>query len=107
MTTREKLVELILSAHERISAVALEDDEKTYENAVEMEADHLIANGVTVQERNEGGCPYCDIAKANEDVVDTKFGVKEAETSKWTMMGKRLIFCPMCGRRLSKPPKGE
>ena len=69
--------------------------------------DYLIANGVTVQERNEDGCPYCDIAKANEGVVNTKLLVKEAETSKWTMMGKRLIFCPMCGRALPTPPKGE
>ena len=73
----------------------------------ELAIDHLIANGVTVQERNEEGCPYCDIAKANEGVVNTKLWVKEAETSKWTMMGKRLIFCPMCGRALPQPQKGE
>ena len=50
MDTREKLVDLILSAHERIRGVALECEGKTYEGCVEIEADYLIANGVKVQE---------------------------------------------------------
>lgn len=47
-------------------------------------------------------CPYCDVAKANEGVRNTALWVKEAQTNKWTMMGKKLLFCPMCGRRLEE-----
>lgn len=54
------------------------------------------------QEERSKGCDYCDIAKANEGVVCTKLWVKETETNKWTMMGKKLIYCPMCGRKLDK-----
>ena len=48
--TREKLIELLHLAHTKVADLVLEDDEKTYSDAIEMEADHLIANGVTVQE---------------------------------------------------------
>jgi hypothetical protein len=47
---KEKLVELLHIAHKKVADVALEDDEKTYSDAVGMEADELIAHGVTVQE---------------------------------------------------------
>ena len=50
MDVREKLVELLHTAHNKVADVALEDDEKTYSDAVGMEADELIAHGVTVQE---------------------------------------------------------
>ena len=50
MDVREKLVELLHIAHKKVADVALEGDEKTYSDAVGMEADELIANGVTVQE---------------------------------------------------------
>ena len=50
MDVREKLVELLHVAHKKVADVALEDDEKTYSDAIGMEVDHLIANGVTVQE---------------------------------------------------------
>lgn len=54
------------------------------------------------QEERSKACPYCDIAKANEGVRNTVLWVKEPETKKWTMMGKKLLFCPMCGRRLEE-----
>lgn len=50
MDVREKLVELLHTAHNKVAGVALEDDEKTYSDAVGMEVDELIAHGVTVQE---------------------------------------------------------
>ena len=85
---------------------------------VENAADILIANGVTVQELD--GCKYC---KEYEDlpehfidgepvgrVFDTC--IQPNENGLWHLevpcgadIGIR--FCPMCGRELLQPPKGE
>ena len=51
-------------------------------------------------ERMFPGCPYCDIAKANDNIYNKALWVKEAETSKWTLAGKSLQYCPICGRPL-------
>ena len=66
-----------------------------------------ISMFIELEENEEDGCPYCDAAKANEFVTDRNLWVKEPETRKWTMFGKRLRFCPMCGRKLSESPKEE
>lgn len=50
MDVRKNLVELLHIAHKKVADLALEHDEKTYSDAVGMEAAELIANGVTVQE---------------------------------------------------------
>ncbi len=50
MDVREKLVDLLHLVHVKVADLVLEDNEKTYSDAIGMEADHLIANGVTVQE---------------------------------------------------------
>ena len=47
------------------------------------------------------GCPYCDIAKANSNIYNKALWVKEAETRKWTLAGKSLQYCPICGRPLT------
>ena len=47
------------------------------------------------------GCPYCDMAKANDNIYNKALWVKEAETSKWTLAGKSLQYCPICGRPLT------
>ena len=47
------------------------------------------------------GCPYCDMAKANSNIYNKALWVKEAETSKWTLAGKSLQYCPICGRPLT------
>lgn len=52
-------------------------------------------------ERMFSGCPYCDIAKANDNIYNKALWVKEAETSKWTLAGKSLQYCPICGRPLT------
>ncbi len=62
----------------------------------------LAISALREQEERSKACPYCDIAKANEGVKNTVLWVKEPETQKWTMMGKKLLFCPMCGRRLEE-----
>ena len=47
------------------------------------------------------GCPYCDIAKANSNIYNKALWIKEAETRKWTLAGKSLQYCPICGRPLT------
>ena len=110
MDVREKLVELLYTPFLQYKIKELSDTGDI--------ADHLIANGVTVQELD--GCKYC---KEYEDlpehfidgepigrVFDTC--IQPNENGLWHLevpcgadIGIR--FCPMCGRRLSQPPKGE
>ena len=81
-------------------------------------ADYLISNGVTVKELD--GCKYC---KEYEDlpehfidgnpvgrVFDTC--IQRNENGLWHLEAPcgadiGIRFCPMCGRRLPQPPKGE
>lgn len=74
-------------------------------------ADHLIANGVTVQELD--GCEYC---KEDSEGFRRMFGafslVNPFHGKTWQIhAGKckpmEINFCPMCGRRLPQPPKGD
>lgn len=92
MDVREKLVELIFKSLCR----HIHKSCKLAENI----ADDLIADGVTVQELD--GCEYCN-------------GLPFSQTEDFTMPNASkkdydivtIRFCPMCGRRLPKPPKGE
>ena len=108
MDVREKLVELVKRAI----------TDWKHGDVSEMIADHLIANGVTVQESN--GCEYC---KEYEDLPEYFISGKPVgrvfdtciqpnENGLWHLeipcgadIGIR--FCPMCGRELPQPPKGE
>jgi hypothetical protein len=71
-----------------------------------------IANGVTVQESD--GCEYCNDPHPARDCV-LPDGTERflAVFDDGTFFGKPLIyerqinFCPMCGRRVAEPPKGE
>ena len=110
MDVREKLVELIFDSLCR----HIDKSCKLAENI----ADDLISSGVTVQELD--GCKYC---KEYEDlpehfvsgkpvgrVFDTC--IQPNENGLWHLeipcgadIGIR--FCPMCGRELPQPPKGE
>lgn len=106
MDVRRKLAELIESARYCGS------------NTSEEIAYNLLDSGVTVQELD--GCKYC---KEYEDLpehfidgehVGRVFGtcIQPNENGLWHIevpcgadIGIR--FCPMCGRRLPQPPKGE
>lgn len=106
MDVKEKLVELL--------DIIIQPGQKTLGDI----ADYLIANGVRAQELD--GCKYC---KEYEDlpehfingkpigrVFDTciwrnKNGLWHIEVPCGADIGIR--FCPMCGRELPKPPKGE
>ena len=110
MDVREKLVELLTEfygcdpMYYGVDALAI--------------AQHLITNGVTVQELD--GCKYCkECEDLPEHFIDGKpvgrvfdTCVQPNENGLWHIevpcgadIGIR--FCPMCGRRLSQPPKGE
>ena len=62
--------------------------------------DYLIAHGVTVQELD--GCEYCNGLPFSQ-MED--FTMPNASKKDYDIVTIR--FCPMCGRRLPQPPKGE
>lgn len=75
------------------------------------EADYLVAHGVTVQELD--GCEYC---KEDNEGFRKMFGTFSLENpfhgKTWKICAGKckpmeIYFCPMCGRRLPQPPKGE
>ena len=123
MDVREKLVELIAQKvcdtwSESCDEWLPHDCGKCYANdcLISEIADHLISNGVTVQEQD--GCDYCQL-------FDDPCGVpmiaqEESESDRGIYLYNgflcanggefceaRVNFCPMCGRKLLQQPKGE
>ena len=113
MDVREKLVEILKKAPFEGKVL----DEWWWEEKIKRIADHLIRNGVTVQELD--GCKYCkEYEDLPEHFIDGKpIGrvfdtcIQPNENGLWHIevpcgadIGIR--FCPMCGRRLPKTPKG-
>lgn len=114
MSDKEKLVELLDDIQAR------GEDFTDYEiygmrvpDTVSNEdvASYLIANGVTVQELD--GCEYC---KEDSEGFRRMFGafslVNPFHGKTWQIHAgkckpREIYFCPMCGRRLLQPPKGE
>ena len=94
MDVREKLVELLRNSPHLDVVKGYKGNDCTFEQG----ADWLITNGVTVQEQND--CEHCRTASYTENpfTVITQMG-REVKT--------QFNFCPNCGRRLPKPPKGE
>ena len=108
MDVREKLIEILrkpIFPHELV-------------DPIEAVADYLLDSGVTVQELD--GCKYCkEYEDLPEHFIDGKsIGrvfdtcIQPNENGLWHIevpcgadIGIR--FCPMCGRRLPQPPKGE
>jgi hypothetical protein len=86
----------------------------------EVVADYLLDNGVTfATDNNVGGkltptgCEYC---LEDSDGYRRGFGAfslhnpfhaNEWEISTGHCKPRKIYFCPMCGRKLSEPPKGE
>jgi hypothetical protein len=100
MDVREKLVELLF----KCGIVGSYSD-------IERIAKWLIKDGVTVQEF--GGCEYC---KEDSEGCRKMFGAfsitnpfhgKEWFINTGHCKPRQICFCPMCGRRLPQPPKGE
>ena len=100
MDVREKLVELLFKCAPK--NIKLKWRGEKIEVAISQGniADYLIANGVTVQELD--GCEYCNGLPFSQ-MED--FTMPNASKKDYDIVTIR--FCPMCGRRLSQPPKGE
>lgn len=113
---REKLAELLVEFIE----VDAWDNGEFIEKNIDFQkiASNLIANGVTVQKL--GGCKYCEeYADLPEHFINFKpvgrvfdTCIQTDESGRWhlevpsgTDIG--IKFCPMCGRKLPQPPKGE
>ena len=104
MDAREKLVEILKQApfEERVL------DERWFEEKIKKIADHLISNGVTVQE-----CGYwisltdCANAGVYCSVCNKKV---YKEDYAWCNRKNKLRsdYCPHCGAKMMPhPPKGE
>ena len=107
---REKLIELLKSNHNVLQAAG------TSATATLRLADHLISHGVTVQELD--GCNYCKVPvyvktiQYTAPVLAPMTRVEEIRQQLYNLTGEVYLqlpkrFCPMCGRRLPQPPKGE
>ena len=119
MDVREKLVELLGNIYLPMMTGSDTIGEYNIPHKFKREiADHLISHGVTVQELD--GCKYCkEYEDLPEHFIDGKSvgrvfdtciqtnenGLWHIEVPCGTDIGIR--FCPMCGRRLPQPPKGE
>ena len=97
MDVREKLVELIGSTEYGNGSLVGNNFQKGF---IEKIATHLIANGVTVQEQD--GCEYCNGLPFSQ-MED--FTMPNASNKDYDIVTIR--YCPMCGRKLPQPPKGE
>lgn len=107
---KEKLVELLDNFHRDLSPFAGNEKLFVVDDNVEQ-AEYLISHGVTVQELD--GCEYC---KEDREGFRRMFGafslVNPFHGKTWQIHAgkckpREINFCPMCGRRLPQPPKGE
>ena len=104
MDAREKLVEILKQApfEERVL------DERWFEEKIKKIADHLISNGVTVQE-----CGYwvslTDCANAGVYCSVCHKKVYKEDYAWCNRKNKlRSDYCPHCGAKMMpQPPKGE
>ena len=107
MDVREKLVEILKQAP--FDGEVL--DEWWWEEKIKRIADHLISSGVTVQELD--GCEYCSEDSEGYRKMIGAFSITNPfHGNVWNIetrhcKPRQIYFCPMCGRRLTKPPKGE
>ena len=116
---REKLIELLgatgdCNARYCDECVFHKDEEGCIRRQKEIIADYLIANGVTVTDNNVGGkCDYChEDAEGYRKMIGAFSITNPFHGSTWQIetahcKPRQIYFCPMCGRKLAEPPKGE
>ena len=106
MDVREKLVEF-LKEIVAIQECGFGDPRPTYETV----ASYLMSHGVTVQELD--GCEYCNEDSEGYRKMIGAFSITNPfHGNVWNIENRhckprQIYFCPMCGRRLHQPPKGE
>ena len=102
MDVREKLVELLKNNREHYLATYITEHRKSYE---EYTADHLVANGVTVQE-----CGHWEIIMDDYDCEMMRCSVCRSEFYDGDNDTVDCLhnYCPHCGAKMMpQPPKGE
>lgn len=92
--TREKLIELLYDSNVRC--------DQGIEHLADDIAD-VITKGVTVQKQD--GCELC--AKAKWIYGDVTASHPHEDGIAFTQIDGDFYFCPMCGRKLAEPPKGD
>ena len=101
MDVRGKLIEILrkpIFPHELV-------------DPTEAVADYLLDSGVTVQELD--GCEYCNEDSEGYRKMIGAFSITNPfHGNVWNIetchcKPRQIYFCPMCGRRLPQPPKGE
>ena len=101
MDVREKLIEILrkpIFPHELV-------------DPIEAVADYLLDSGVTVQELD--GCEYCNEGSEGYRKMIGAFSITNPfHGSVWNIetchcKPRQIYFCPMCGRKLLQPAKGE
>lgn len=105
---RDKLIELLSEAQfESTDAYVFHRVNRSQQ--LEMEADHLIANGVTIQ--NHKGCDFCQEDSDGYRKMIGAFSITNPFHGKvWQIetahcKPRQIFYCPMCGRKLSEQPK--
>ena len=107
MDVREKLVELMCGSP--LGSKTFE--QQYYKSTITKIADYLIANGVTAQELD--GCEYCKEDSEGYRKMLGAFSITNPfHGNVWNIetchcKPRQIYFCPMCGRKLPQPPKGE
>lgn len=100
---RDKLIELI--------GDALVWDVMTIHEAAQKIADRLIFHGVTFAPDNNVPCKFCQEDKHGYRAMFGAFSIHNPfHGSTWEIATghckpRQIYFCPMCGRKLSEPPK--
>ena len=105
---RERLIELLTTYDRTYDCDLCPKDKHGKSCGNECLADYLLANGVTLQELD--GCGFCqkfDFAGARAEVNKYGAHISLAICNTKFPDEERFKFCPMCGRRLPQPPKGE
>lgn len=112
MDVREKLVELLDNIYLPMMAGPDTIGEYRIPHKFKKEiADHLISNGVTVQDM--GGCEYCKEDNEGYRKMIGAFSITNPfHGNVWNIetchcKPRQIYFCPMCGRRLQQPQKEE
>ena len=105
---RDKLIELLKEKYDHYCDQCGVNKQSHY---IENLADYLIANGVTFAEDNNVGCKYCKEDKDGYRVMFGAFSIHNPfhgniwEIDAGRCKPRRIYFCPMCGRKLTEPPK--